>query len=125
MIGTVFKYRRMGWSWRESLRAGPRAAFAKVPGLTLLDYPADRVSSCWFFTVLVPQRENFVRALQSRGVPSSVVHQRIDRNAIFGGPDRDLVNQNHFDEHQIALPVHVGLTDADMEQVITAVQVGW
>ena len=32
MIGTVFKYRRMGWSWRESLRAGSRSAPLRSAG---------------------------------------------------------------------------------------------
>src|SRR5262249_10526782 len=68
-----------------------RAALAGVPGLTLLSYPADRESAWWIFTILVERRDDFVRALQSRRVTASVVHQRIDRNAIFGGPYLDLV----------------------------------
>jgi perosamine synthetase len=109
----------------RQISAAYRAAFAKVPGLTLLNYPADRESSCWLFTVLVERREDFVQALQSRGVPASVVHQRIDRNSIFVGPCRELLNQNYFDARQIALPVHVGLTDDDVKQVIEGVRAGW
>jgi perosamine synthetase len=109
----------------RQIAAAYQDAFRKVPGMTLLNYPADRVSSWWLFTVLVERCEDFVRALKDRGVPASVVHQRIDRNPVFGGPNQDLVNQTCFDEHQIALPVHVGLADADVKQVIEAVNAGW
>lgn len=109
----------------RQIAAAYRAAFTNVPGLTLPDYPADRESSWWIFTVLVERREDFVRALQSRGVPTTVVHQRIDRNAIFGGPFVDLRSQGYFDEHQIVLPVHIGLTDGDVQNIIGAVSSGW
>jgi perosamine synthetase len=102
-----------------------RAAFGKVPGLKLLDSTTDRESSWWFFTVLAERRQDFVRALNDRGVVTSVVHQRIDRNRVFGGPYSDLVNQAYFDEHQIALPIHIGLTNEDVQQIVAAVQAGW
>jgi perosamine synthetase len=102
-----------------------RKKLAAVPGLTLLECRADRESSCWIFTVLVELREDFIRALKARRVPASVVHLSIDRNHLFGGRDDSLVTQRHFDTHQVALPVHVGLTDEDVSTVIEAVHKGW
>ncbi len=54
-----------------------------------------------------------------------MVLKRIERNAVFEGPRLDLVNQNYFDDLQVALPVHVGLTDSDGAQLIAAVRAGW
>lgn len=102
-----------------------QAGLQNVAGLKLLSCPLDRESSCWLFTVLVERRKDFIKALKAKGIPASVVHQRIDRNHILGGVQEDLVNQKTFDEHQVALPIHVALTDIDIALVIDAVCAGW
>lgn len=111
------RYRQIAQTYQEGLQ--------NVAGVTLPKYSADRVSSWWLFTILVERRENFILALKGKGVPASVVHQRIDRNTIMGKLNEDLVNQKFFDEHQVSLPVHVGLVDEDVQQIIRAVRTGW
>jgi perosamine synthetase len=98
---------------------------ADIPGLRLLEYRGDRESAWWFFCVLVEKREKFIRALKSRGIPSTVVHQRIDRNRVFGGEREDLLGQKFFDERQVALPVHCNLLDGELDSVTSAVRRGW
>lgn len=102
-----------------------RSAFQNVKGLELLEWDEDRQSACWIFTMLVERREDFIRALKTKGVPASVVHQRIDRNAVFGGLRTDLPNQEAFNARQVSLPVHEGLSDEDIAKVIQTVQEGW
>lgn len=109
----------------RAIAARYRAELQGVSGLELLDWRPDRESSWWIFTVLVERREKFIRALAARGVPASVVHLRIDRNRVLGGLRADLVHQTWFDERQVALPVHVGLGDEDVDLVIRAVKGGW
>jgi perosamine synthetase len=111
------RHRQIAQAYREQL--------SNVPGVTLLQYPSDRESSWWIFTILVDRREDFIRALASRGIPSSVVHQRIDRNKVFGGCRDDLAGQKFFDERQVSLPVHVGLSDDDADNVVKSVRMGW
>lgn len=96
-----------------------------LAGIRLLEERPDRESSNWIFTILVERREQFVRAMKERGIPTSVVHQRIDRNRLFGGLRNDLDGQAVFDARQIALPIHVGLTDGDVDRVIDAIRGGW
>lgn len=110
---TIARHREIAAAYRKGLDG--------VPGIKLLESNSDRESACWFFTLLVERREEFVRALKDRGIPATVVHQRIDRNAVFGGLREDLPGQQYFDSHQIALPVHVGLTDEDVQKVVEAV----
>ncbi len=102
-----------------------REAFAGLPGITLLENRPDRESACWLFTLLADRRDDFLRALQSRGVPASVFHQRIDRNSVFGGTRTDLPNMDRFNEHQASVPLHAGLTDDEAQTAIAAVQAGW
>jgi perosamine synthetase len=110
---------------RREVAAVYRRELRNVAGLTLLRSDPDRESAWWLFTVLVERRENFVRALAERGVPTSVVHQRIDRNEVFGGLRDDLPQQRMFDDRQIALPIHPGLSHADVDRVIESVKSGW
>jgi perosamine synthetase len=98
---------------------------SEVAGLTLLEYATDRESAYWFFPVLVERRDDFIRALKSRGIPSTVVHQRIDRNKVFGGLRKDLSGQTYFAARQVALPVHAGLTDDDVHTVLGGIAIGW
>jgi perosamine synthetase len=112
-------------AWHRHVDQTYRDRLNGVSGLALLERNSDRDGSCWFFTVLVENRDGFVRALKSRGIPASVVHQRIDRNRVFGGERSDLTGQRFFDKHQIALPIHRGLTEQDVIQVIEAVRSGW
>lgn len=108
----------------RQIAAQYRREFAKVSGITLLESKADRESACWLFTLLVERRDDFLRALQGRGVPASVFHQRIDRNSVFGGK-QELENMRRFDDLQAAVPLHAGLSDTDVETVIAAVKAGW
>ncbi|HTK82439.1 MAG TPA: DegT/DnrJ/EryC1/StrS family aminotransferase [Bacteroidota bacterium] len=96
-----------------------------IPGLTLLKYEGDRESSYWLFTFLVERRTDFIRKLQSEGIPSSVVHLRIDRYSVFGGQTPDLPGQEYFNEHQIAIPVHNALSDQDVDKIIRCIRSGW
>ena len=109
----------------REIAARYRRGLSGVAGLVLLEAAPDRQPSHWIHTVLVERREDFVRALKSRGIPASVVHQRIDRNAVFGGIRPDLPNQAYFDENQIALPIHSACTDGEIDGVVDAVRAGW
>lgn len=110
---------------RQEIAARYRNELNNVSGIEFLDYKNDRVSAYWLFTMLVEKRENFIRALQSKGVPASVVHLRIDKNSIFGGITPDLPNQERFNDKQVSIPVHNGLTDDDVGLVVSAIKEGW
>lgn len=97
----------------------------EADGLRLPRHEHERQSSWWFFPLLVERRNDFVRAMNSRGVICSVVHRRIDTNSLYSAFARDLPGQDEFDQYQINLPVHVGISDEDVEQVIAAIRVGW
>ena len=110
---------------RREIAAIYRQSLESIPGLTLLRSDEGYESACWLFTVLVERRAAFVEALEQRGVPTSVVHRRIDRHPVFGGTRQELSGQTHFDEHQISLPLHSGLADREVQQVVDSVRAGW
>lgn len=110
---------------RRGIASRYRDELKNVPGLKLLDYENDRESAYWLFTALVERRVDFIKKLKEHGIPSSVVHLRIDHNSIFGGITPELPNQERFNENQIAIPVHSGLSDDDVESIISVIKNGW
>jgi len=115
--GRLARRRQIAEFYRERLRG--------VPGLQLLKLATDRTHAYWLFTMLVEKREDFIRSLAARGVPASVVHLRIDRNRVFGGAAKDLAGQNEFNDRQVSIPLHEGLSEDDLERVVWAVRLGW
>jgi perosamine synthetase len=101
-----------------------KSAFNNIPGLQLPAYKEDRQSAYWLFTFLAENREALILALKSRGVPSSVVHRGIDKNSVFGNK-KVLPNQRRFDSNQLSVPIHSGMTDENVETVISAIKKGW
>jgi perosamine synthetase len=101
------------------------AALDKVSGIQLFEYQPDRQSAYWLYGLHVERRDDFILALRDRGVMASVVHQRIDRNSVFGGKRSDLVQQARFDQTQVHIPIHDGLREEDVDQIIEAIKHGW
>lgn len=109
---------------RALIAARYREELADIPGITLLVSPPDRMSANWLFCLHAERREDFARAMRSRGIEVSVVHRRIDTNTVFG-PPQDLPNLARFDADQISLPIHNLLSDEEQELVIDALKRGW
>lgn len=102
-----------------------RSELNNVPGLTHFEYKDDRQSAYWLFGFHVAKREKFIKALKSKGIVASVVHQRIDRNSVFGGLRKDLPNQEKFDETQIHIPLHDALNEEKVNYIIDTIKSGW
>lgn len=98
---------------------------ASVPGISLLNYKDDRQSAYWLYPLHVENRLNFIRKLKEHGITASVVHQRIDRNRIFGGIQKDLVNQARFDDRQIHIPIHDAVDKEKADHIVRTIKNGW
>ena len=112
-------------NWLRKTAELYRNALSSIGGIQLWNCPVDRQSAWWLFGMHVERRMDFIKALASRGVTASVVHQRIDRNSVFGGLDSSLVNQEKFDLSQVHIPLHSGMNDEHAGQVMDAVIKGW
>jgi len=110
---------------RRAIAARYSAAFAQVPGLRLRRMDPESRSASWLYTLLVDERVNFCRAMKARDIPATIVDRRIDKHPVFGGLTPGLHGAEIFDRDQIHIPIHEGLSDGDVEQVIAAVKAGW
>jgi perosamine synthetase len=102
-----------------------RSELHKQAGIRLFNYFTDRQSAYWLFGFHVEKRQDFIRKLNSAGISASVVHQRIDRNSVFGGLTKNLSGQEAFDESQIHIPIHDALSLENAEYIINTIKQGW
>jgi perosamine synthetase len=111
---------------RRAIAERYNTALDQIPGLRLRRMDPESRSACWLYTLLVDERVNFCRAMKARDVPVTIVDRRIDKHPVFGGgPRAGLTGTEIFDRDQIHIPIHEALSDADVEQVITAIKAGW
>lgn len=110
---------------RQKISERYRKELSNVPGLQLLDLRNDCTHAYWLFTILVENRLDFIKKLKDYDIPTSVVHQRIDRYSIMGGVREDLINQAEFDRRQVSIPIHDGLTDEEIDKIIRVIKSGW
>ena len=118
-----------GFSERMTRRRGLvqqyNEGLTNVPGLTLFERKADRESAHWLYGFHVKNRLAFIRALKAKGVATSVVHDGIDHNTLFGGKRMELTNQRRFDDTQIHIPLHDDLTTEQVAYIVDAIKQGW
>lgn len=110
---------------RRAIAARYRQALVGLSGVTLFRQDNDRENAYWLFGFHAERREDFIRVLKERGVPTSAVHLGIDHNTIFGGKKMNLINQRKFDQTQINIPLHDGLSDENVSHIINSIKAGW
>jgi perosamine synthetase len=111
---------------RRKLAKRYRDGLSGIAEIKIMEESNDRISSYWTICIHVPEkREDFIMALKSRGIPTTVHYLGIDRNKILGGKNINLKNQRKFDETQIHLPLHDAMNDQSVDFVIDAIKSGW
>lgn len=110
---------------RITLANAYRTALSSVKGIQLFNYASDRQSSYWLFGFHVEKRNDFIKSLKGAGITASVIHQRIDRNSVFGGINKELVQQARFDETQIHIPIHDNISAENFNHIINTIKKGW
>lgn len=83
------------------------------------------VSANWLFTLRVKHRDDFMRAMASRGVMTSKVHARNDTHTCFQRFRRPLPNLDSFAREMVCIPVGPHVTDEDRQRVVDAINQGW
>ncbi|HQQ93912.1 MAG TPA: DegT/DnrJ/EryC1/StrS family aminotransferase [Bacteroidia bacterium] len=110
---------------RQAVASYYRETLKSVHGIRLFEEKEDRKSAYWLFGFHVDHRLEFIKALKDKGIAASVVHQRIDRNSVFGGLNRDLKGQEAFDKTQIHIPIHDAISMKDAAYIVNTIKSGW
>lgn len=81
-------------------------------------------SSCWIYTVLVKDREDFMLHLAENGIASDPVHVRNDTYSVFKEfrrLDRDLPGAREFCSQHVNIPVGWWLSEEDRNHIVSVV----
>jgi len=109
--------------YRQNLRYTYVRELTGIDGIRLLD--TDPESACWLCTVLVESREDFKRKLAAEGIESDQVHYRNDRYSIFKEFRGNFPNMDAIDGKYLCIPLHMRMTQEDVERVCSVVKSGW
>jgi len=109
--------REIGKYYREQL--------SNFSGITIMDCRDENEHSFWFFSMLVENRNKFIKMMASNNIPASVVHQGIHKYSVFDECRKDLENQIVFDKKHVALPIHSKLSLEDTEKIVKVIKEGW
>jgi len=103
-----------------------KKALKDVDGITLIQTSTDRTSSCWLFTMLVEDRDNFCRLMGEKGIHVSRVHERNDKYSCVSQFRRnDLHNLEEVMPKYICIPVGWWVTKEDREYIVDSIKQGW
>jgi len=114
-------------SHRQRIFEAYKIGLKGVSGIKLVgaNY-TDRTHAAWLCTILVDKdRLGFMRALRDKKIESSQVHFRNDRYSIFGGRRDDLPNMDDVEERYIVLPMHMKVTEANVNYICEVIKKGW
>jgi perosamine synthetase len=110
-------------SRRSAIAGLYRQRLSNVPGISLLSYKDDRKSSYHLFSVLAEKRDDLVDKLHDSGVDVGVHYRRNDLYPMYG--KQDLPNAEYFWQREISLPMHLQLTDEQVEYITGIIRKGW
>jgi dTDP-4-amino-4,6-dideoxygalactose transaminase len=100
-----------------------REALRGTPGLTLLDYATDRTSSYHLFCIRAERRDDLIRKLRNSGISAGVHYERNDAFPMY--EQQDLPCAERFWRSAVSLPMHLLLTDDDVQFVCRNIREGW
>jgi perosamine synthetase len=113
-------------AYRQKLFQAYKGGLKGANGITLIGADAtDRTHAAWLCTALVDKRQDFMNKLRDRKVESGQVHYRNDRYSVLGGRRFDLPQMDAIEENYIVLPLHMHMTEEDVEYVCKVVKSGW
>jgi len=101
-----------------------RHGLANVPGIRLLENRADRMSSHHLCRILAENRDSLIRKLDSVGIETGVHFRRNDLFPVYGCDD-SLTNAERYWQKCLSLPVHLLLTEEQVDYVIAQIRGGW
>jgi len=100
-----------------------REQLANVPGIRLLNYQNDRTSSHHLCCILAEERDALVKKLLAGGVDVSVYYRRNDQYPMY--EEEDLPNTDYFWGRVISLPLHLALTEEQVDHICLTIRRGW
>ena len=101
------------------------AELSGVPGLELTERSPDRESSFWIYTVMVDDRDGFMRKMDEAGVMVSQVHERNDVYSCVREYASVLPGLDSISKRMVSIPVGWWLSEDDRAHIVSTIKAGW
>ena len=96
-----------------------------VSGVTLPERRDGFDSSNWLFTILVENRKDFIRAMESAGIQVNQVHTRNDKYTALSQFKTELPQMDWIAERMICIPAGWWIDELARRQILEAIKRGW
>lgn len=83
---------------------------------------AENEGAYWLFGMRAPNRDNVIRHLKSRRIATGVHYMPLSLHPLFASYNRDLPVSNEIWQTLVTLPLHVELTEEEIDRVAEAVR---
>jgi dTDP-4-amino-4,6-dideoxygalactose transaminase len=104
-----------------------RANLTKVDGIQLIqnDYEGMRNWNPWLFSILVDNKDSFYKAMHSRGISVSQVHERNDKHSCVDHYKSLMPSLDSICQKLICIPCGWWVSDDDLQYIVQAISEGW
>ncbi len=108
---------------RRAIAARYREQLAGVPGVQLLQYSTERDSSYHLFCIRAERRDDLIRRLKENGISTGVHYERNDAFPMY--QRQHLPAAELFWRSAVSLPMHMFLSDEDVDRICACINEGW
>jgi len=95
---------------------------SKYSDITLPDIDIE-TSSCHFYPIYVKNRDAMINHLHASGINPGVHYRRNDTYKVYEKYTTTLPNSQWIEDHTLTLPVHMFLTDEDLETILNVIDI--
>lgn len=96
-----------------------------IDGITLLKREEGFDSSFWIYSLLVEDRPSFYKAMESKGIVVSQVHERNDKHTCVSEFKVPLPNLEATIKNVVSIPVGWWVSEEDREYIVDSIKEGW
>jgi len=96
-----------------------------VPGVTLLQRHSDRESAFWIYSLLVENRDGFMKHMKNCGIVVSQVHERNDKHTCVKEYRTALPELDRTIGKVVSIPVGWWVSDEEREYIVDCIKKGW
>jgi len=96
-----------------------------VPGVTLLTRREGFESAFWIYSILVENRDAFMKHMKQCGIIVSQVHERNDKHSCVKEYRSALPNLDRTIGKVVSIPVGWWVTDEEREYIVKCIKKGW
>jgi dTDP-4-amino-4,6-dideoxygalactose transaminase len=100
-------------------------ALSDVNGVSLLERLPDRESAFWIYSLLIDEREDFMRWMKSCNISVSQVHERNDIHSCVGEYKRVLPKLDETIPRVCNIPVGWWVSVEEREYIVECIKKGW